>query len=124
MESMIKTPFGNVTYFQNYGFDYIAQYNDKHGVMFGNYTKERINKTPTTSNIVAVFKIKKRKQETPSITYIVYYSDTLVIHSTHQYFGRKIFDLLCDIGLKCLNITHPATKMILSSINTINNTNY
>lgn len=64
MAYTIKSPFGEVQYYDNYGFDCIAQYNDKYGIMFGNYTKERIELTPDSSNMVAVFRITKRKQIT------------------------------------------------------------
>jgi len=58
------SPFGRIDYYDDYGFDYIAQYSDKGGIMFGNYTKERIELTPDSSNMVAVFRITKRKQIT------------------------------------------------------------
>lgn len=64
MAYTIQSPFGRIDYYDNYGFDCIAQYTDKDGIMFGNYTKERIELTPESSNMVAVFRITKRKQIT------------------------------------------------------------
>jgi hypothetical protein len=61
MAYTINSPFGAITYYDNYGFDYIAQYSDKCGIMFGNYTKERMKITPDTHNITCVFRITKRK---------------------------------------------------------------
>lgn len=64
MAYAIDSPFGRIDYYDDYGFDCIAQYSDKDGIMFGNYTKERIELTPDSSNMVAVFRITKRKQIT------------------------------------------------------------
>lgn len=61
MSYTIQSPFGRIDYYNDYGFDCIAQYSDKEGIMFGNYTKERIELTPDSSNMVAVFRITKRK---------------------------------------------------------------
>lgn len=61
MAYSIQSPFGRIDYYDNNGFDCIAQYSDKEGIMFGNYTKERIKLTPDSSNMVAVFRITKRK---------------------------------------------------------------
>lgn len=61
MAYTIQSPFGRIDYYDNYGLDYIAQYSDKHGIMFGNYTKEGIAKIPDSNNIVSVFRITKRK---------------------------------------------------------------
>lgn len=126
MAYSIQSPFGRIDYYDNYGFDYIAQYNDKDGIMFGNYTKERIKLTPSTSNIVAVFRITKRKPTTPKVSYIVYDIDSYLIYETFGWFGRDIANLLKRYPktLKYINVTHPKTKHILARINTANNTNY
>lgn len=123
MGHTIQSAFGRIDYFDNHGFDCIAQYNDEFGIMFGNHTKERINKTPDSSNIVAVFRITKRKKRI--VMYIIYNEETLMIDSTHQWMGKEILKILSgDKRLKYLNVTHPKTKAILSKINIANCTNY
>lgn len=60
MAYTIQSPLGRIEYFDDYGFDYIAQFRDEHGIMFANYTKERAV-IGFSTNAVAVFRITKRK---------------------------------------------------------------
>jgi hypothetical protein len=59
------------------------------------------------------------------IYYIVYNTQTLLIHNTHRWMGKDILkELRENNSLKCINVTHPKTKELLSKINEANNTDY
>lgn len=116
---------GRIDYYSNDGFDYIAQRKDQHGIMFCNYTKERIELETDDSNMVAIFHITKRKTKANKVYYLVYNNETLVIHRPFEYMCKEITALLKKHSyLKYINTSHPKTKHILNSINTINGTNY
>lgn len=59
------------------------------------------------------------------VFYIIYSEDDLLINSTHKWMGKEILNILKgNDKLKCINVTHTKTKLLLTQINKVNNTNY
>lgn len=100
MAYTIQSPFGRIDYYDDYGFDCIAQYSDNEGILFGNYTKERIALTPDSSNMVAVFRITKRKQITIAYWHGTKFKDLPYNHNDTLPYSTKERNIIVDNILK------------------------